>query len=193
MSMNDHFEQVYKEFFDSLFGYALVITKSETLAKDAVSDVFYELLKSKKDLSSIKYIKSYLFVSVKNQAIRLSASDSIIHTQIHEHGIRFIDEINPEDLLIGKELDEFLDKSVSKLSPQCALVFRLVKEQKYKYGEVAAEVGISVDTVKYHLKNAVRKIRADFSDYFNDPHFNNWVSVGIITFTIYQYLLLSFC
>ena len=39
-----YFEEVYRAYFDRLFGFALVITKSESLAKDAVSEVFFKIL-----------------------------------------------------------------------------------------------------------------------------------------------------
>src|SRR5690606_42043092 len=50
----DYFERIYSEYFDRLFAYALVITKSENLAKDVVSDVFFNLWNAKKNLSSVR-------------------------------------------------------------------------------------------------------------------------------------------
>ena len=56
-----YFEEVYRAYFDRLFGFALVITKSESLAKDAVSEVFFNLWNSQTGLSTLKELKAYLF------------------------------------------------------------------------------------------------------------------------------------
>ena len=34
-----------------------------------------------------------------------------------------------------------------------------------KYEEIAAQMGISVNTVKYHIKNALSRLRIDLKDY----------------------------
>ena len=34
-----------------------------------------------------------------------------------------------------------------------------------KYEEIAAQMGISVNTVKYHIKNALSRLRVDLKDY----------------------------
>ena len=63
-------EQVYRKYFDRLFSYARVICESEEVAKDVVSDFFYELLKKNTDLSKVKNLEVYLAVGVKNLCIQ---------------------------------------------------------------------------------------------------------------------------
>lgn len=189
----DYFERIYSEYFDRLFAYALVITKSENLAKDVVSDVFFNLWNAKKNLSSVKEFKSYLFTSVKNQAIRTLSSDPLhFETESYKKAISFIDWVNPEELLIGKELDQFLNQVINKLPPHCALVFKMVKEDQMKYEEVADELGISVETVKYHLKTAIKKIRYELEHHFDNTKVIKWFSTGslvlIISEAIFSFL-----
>lgn len=174
-----YFEEVYKENFARLYAYALIITKSKNLAKDVVSEVFFNLWKAKTDLFSIKELKSYLFTSTKNQAIRtLSNNPARFRSESYEQVTLSIDKMDPEELLIGKEFEQFLNEVIEKLPPQCALVFRMIKEDKMKYDEVATELGISKDTVKYHLKTALKKIRSELNEYFADASVFQWVSTG---------------
>ncbi|XOV91586.1 MAG: hypothetical protein ACFHWX_15395 [Bacteroidota bacterium] len=49
------FKSIYEEQFESLYSYALTITGTSDLAKDAVSEVFFDLLKSQRDLSCERY------------------------------------------------------------------------------------------------------------------------------------------
>lgn len=188
-----YFEEVYRAYFDRLYAYALVITKSENLAKDVVSEVFFNLWKTKTDLFSIKELKSYLFTSVRNQALRSLSNDPVRFTSDnYEQVTASIDDLNPEELLVGKELDEFLNEVIEKLAPQCALVFRMVKEDSMKYAEVAAELGISVDTVKYHVKTALKKIRVELEAQYPDTKVIDWVSIGSISVIFTKLALIYF-
>ena len=174
-----YFEEVYREYFDRLFGFALVITKSETLAKDAVSEVFFNLWNSQTDLSTLKELKAYLFASVKNQAIRsLSKDPTGFESENYEQLTSSIDKVSPEDLLVGKELDQFITKLINELPPQCALVFKMVKQEQMSYEKVALELGVSIDTVKYHIKVALKKIRTDLEEHFKDTPIIKWISTG---------------
>lgn len=165
----EYFEKVYREYFDRLFGFALVITKSESLAKDIVSEVFFNLWKAKTNLYSIKELKSYLFASIKNESIKVLSKDPVLfRSEDYEQVTSSIDKIDPEELLVGKELDQFLKEVIKKLPHQCALVFKMVKQDNMKYEEVATELEISKDTVKYHVKAALKKIRVELDDFFTD-------------------------
>lgn len=175
----EFFEEVYKTYFDRLYGFALVITKSENLAKDVVSDVFFNLWNAKTDLFLIKELKSYLFTSVKNQAVRALSVDPVnFQNESYEQITNSIDKVSPEDLLVGKELSEFLEEVIQKLPPQCGLVFRMIKEENLKHEEVAAQLGISPETVKYHIKTALKKIKLELEGYFTEKPVIKWMSSG---------------
>jgi len=188
-AQKDYFEKIYRAYFDRLFAYALVITKSEILAKDVVSDVFFNLWNTQTDLSAVKDLKSYLFTSAKNQAIRTLSHDPI-HFDLHDYkqATSSIEWINPEELLVGKELDNFLDKVISQLPPQCGIVFRKIKENNKKYDEVAAELDISVDTVKYHLKTALKKIKVELEIHFKGTRTIDWFSASSIILISFETL-----
>jgi RNA polymerase sigma-70 factor (ECF subfamily) len=143
-------------------------------------------LKSKADLGSIRDLKSYLFTCIKNQANKVLTYDPYNY---NKEAILSIDRINPEELLIGKELDQFLQKIFADLPPQCGLVFKMVKENQMKYHEVATELHISVDTVKYHLKTAVRIIKLKLEDHFEDTKVIRWFSSGTIVLIFLKMIL----
>lgn len=174
-----YFEEIYRDYFDRLFSYALVITRSEALAKDVVSDVFFQLFSSRMDLRSIKELKSYLFTCTKNKAVRMLA-DNPLRFQIEDFNFitGSIDRVSPEDLLVGQELDDFLKSVIRKLPAQCALVFEFIREKGMKYEEASVELGISVETVRYHIKTALSKIRVELQDRYNDAHTIDWYRAG---------------
>jgi len=61
--------------------------------------------------------------------------------------------------LISQELEQAVDKAIHELPEQTRKVFLMSRTEKKKYQEIAEELGITVPTVKYHMKNAQDKLR----------------------------------
>ncbi|MBV6644505.1 MAG: RNA polymerase sigma-70 factor [Cyclobacteriaceae bacterium] len=186
------FENVYKVYFERLYAYALVITGSESTAKDVVSEVFFNLWSSDRELSTIKDIKAYLFTSVKNQALRSMSLDPIAFESFQGSlEIESVEHINPEDLMIGQELEDFVNEIIGSLPPQCQLVFKMVKQENLKYAEVAEQLGISPNTVKNHLISAMKSLRAALELHFNEvPILKLLSSLGCLVLALSGILLL---
>jgi RNA polymerase sigma-70 factor (ECF subfamily) len=63
-----------------------------------------------------------------------------------------------EDNLICADITRVINNCLGKLSDQCRLVFKLVKEDGLKYREVADLLDLSVKTVEYHMGNALKQL-----------------------------------
>ncbi|MAX26260.1 MAG: hypothetical protein CMJ19_17335 [Phycisphaeraceae bacterium] len=184
LSAYERFEQVFRKYYDELFAHALVITESEARAKDVVADVFFNLWNSGSDLSGIRQIRAYLYTSVKNQALKsLSADPLKFHAEDYELKLYSIETIDPQEIMVGKELQDFLHKVIIELPPQCGVVFQLFHDKEMNHEEIAKELKISVETVRYHLKTALKKIRSRLDKEFDNSKLVNWYfSLLIIVF-----------
>ncbi len=154
------FDQIYLENFDHLFLFAKSMTKSEDISKDIVSEVFLNLWKNREKFSEIREIESYLFISIKNQSIRILNNDYAKKVSFgFENTMRMIDKVDPEDLLMEKELSMEIEKVISSLPPKCQMIFRMAKEKHLKYHEIADNMGISVASVKTQLVKAMAQLK----------------------------------
>lgn len=167
--VDQKFQAIYEEYFDPLFAYAYQVVDSYDLAKDVVSEVFYTLLRSNRDLDGIRDVQSYLYKSVKNQAIKLLSKDSFaFETDSYKEQMEIIENTNPQDLMVGKELETFLTKLIDELPANCQLVFRMVREQGLSYDEVAQKLGIAPKTVKNQLFIALSKLKTGLTERFRE-------------------------
>ncbi|MFY0608551.1 MAG: RNA polymerase sigma-70 factor [Cyclobacteriaceae bacterium] len=165
------FEDVYSEYFKPLYLYARSMSKSDDIAKDVVSDVFFSLWKSKTDLNQIKELKSYLFRSVKNQVIRTLSTDPRRFDSIDtENYVHQIEMINPEEVLLAKELLSLIEKAIQQLPDQCQLIFDMAKNKQMKYAEIALELGVSESTVKSQVSRAVAVLRHSIEEQYNNEN-----------------------
>ncbi len=77
----------------------------------------------------------------------------------------FIESKHPLESLLEQELENKINEVINSLSPECRQVFRMSRFDNMKYEEIASMLNISVNTVKYHMKNALMKLRAELKDY----------------------------
>ena len=119
------FERLMKVHYRSLFTYGTKFTKDTEFVKDCLQDLFMELWRTRKSLSSTLYVKSYLFKSIRNKICReLHKNRWHLHAQPIEDNYYFDVEFSIEHHLIREQT---LRDTASKFSE---LLNKLPKRQK---------------------------------------------------------------
>jgi RNA polymerase sigma-70 factor (ECF subfamily) len=154
------FKQLYLLFFQSLKHFAFTITHSHEQAEEVVEDVFIQLWMQKEKLLTIDNLKVYLYISVRNISINyLKKENRHTHESIDyaDADIQSADS-NPEQLVISTELRKRIDSAIQNLPPKCKLIFKMAKEDKLPYKDIAAILNITVKTIDSQLAIALKKI-----------------------------------
>ena len=145
----------------------------EYISETIVGDIIYNLWEIKDNID-IKYsLRSYLVRSVKNRCINYLQQEYIqreISINQYEdkaaiEELFFIENKHPLESLLEQELENKINSIINELSPECRAVFKMSRFDGMKYEEIASELNISVNTVKYHMKNALGKLRLELKDY----------------------------
>ena len=159
-------ESAYKELFAQLFlplkKFAIGFLRSVETAEEIATDIFVEIWRRRSTLMEIKDLKVYMYVSVRNEALRkLQQLKKNATVSIDDFQYDFISRYNtPEEALLTSELLLRIRAAISNLPPRCKLVYKLAKEDKLKYKEISEILNISVKTVDNQLSAALRKIAA---------------------------------
>ena len=157
-------QQAYKELFTSLYSYlyhfAWNFVKSKQLSEEVVSDVFIKVWEKRKSLEKVYNLKVYLYVATRNISLNyLEKKEHTNFADIEDFSANLKSNYSdPEQLLITSDMMMLINKAILQLPPRCRLVFKLVKEDRMKYKEVAEILHISVKTVENHVAIALRKI-----------------------------------
>ena len=77
----------------------------------------------------------------------------------------FVEENQPLGYLLEQELESELQKGIEELPDNCRAVFLKSRVEQKKYEEIAIDLGISVNTVKYHIKNALALLQQRMEKY----------------------------
>jgi RNA polymerase sigma factor (sigma-70 family) len=128
------------------------LSSNET--EDAIQNLFLYILQHRKSISKVKNVKAYLFISYRNQIIKLRKVKNLSYVQVD------IESIVGEQISYTKEkmIGELL-MFIKKLSPREKEIIKLKYFQDYKNAEIANSLNIEYQTVRNILHNAIKKLR----------------------------------
>jgi RNA polymerase sigma factor, sigma-70 family/RNA polymerase sigma-70 factor, Bacteroides expansion family 1 len=159
------FEFLFKSNYSNLCKYARNIVHNEITAEDLVMDIFVRIWESPEKLVISTSISGYLYQCVHNHCINYLTRK---HKQFSELNAETIEQLNvlmPADTsgdpLIGiniVELTNRIDKSIELLPEECRKIFILSRKEELSHKEIAAQLGISENTVKVQIYRALIKM-----------------------------------
>ena len=160
-------EKVYKAAFRSLVYYASEITGQPQLAEEVVQDVLLKIWQNRSELSIKGSFKAYLFQSVHNHALNVIRQQKTRKESVNllssEKTWKFISDTydlndNLIDRIFSDETEAIIEQIIKELPEQCRKVFLMSRFESLKNEEIAAQLGLSENTVKTHIYRALQKI-----------------------------------
>ncbi len=171
---NGAYKTLYARHYNTLCVYAYKIVADSSAARSIVNDVIFALWKTRRELE-IQDLRSYLLRAVRNRCLNFIAEEkrrNKLHPDLPEGHEAIIgssgknDGDTPMDHLLAKELDSKIRASIDTLPEQTRRIFLLSRSADLKYHEIAQTLDISVNVVKYHIKQALNHLRQGLKDYF---------------------------
>ena len=167
------YRMLYDQYYDMLCTLAYQYVKDDFIAESIVGDVIFNIWEHRKTLDIRTSLKAYLIKSVRNRCINYlehlkvkRQSEQILEQQHSKQQKEYLSDIDyPLAKLITLEMEESFAKAIAALPDECREVFRLCRMEELSYAEVSEQLHISVNTVKYHMKNALAQLREQFKDY----------------------------
>lgn len=151
------------------------ILNNAALAEEVVDDVIFYLWEHRSEVEIRYSIRAYLMRAVRNRCLNelqsqshreeLHLSSFLSPESMDFLDFLFVDDKQPLGMLLEQELEDELKRSIDELPLECRRVFYKSRFEQKKYEEIAEELGISVNTVKYHIKNALAFLQKRLGNY----------------------------
>lgn len=168
------FEQVFKKYYATLCFEARGYLGAKHLVEEVVCDVFTRIWQNRDTLYIKTSLREYLIKAVHNTCIdyyrHLRAQDKLKEgfEQKQEIAITLKDiGENPLDYILTQELEDRINKAIDSLPEQYKKTFTLSRFHDLTYDEIASEMGISVNSVKTNIKNALSKLRESLGEFLS--------------------------
>ena len=160
------FEMVFKKYYSSLCVYVNKYCRNESTAEEIVSRFFFNFYEKRETLQISTSLRSYLFRSVRNTALNyLRDNSKLVSDNVSDDLFELNITETVHETLLGKELEEVINKAIDDLPEQCKSVFVKSRFEGKKYKEIAEELNISVNTVETQMSRALRKLRVELKEY----------------------------
>ncbi|PIB26331.1 RNA polymerase sigma factor [Maribacter sp. 4G9] len=130
-------------------------------AQDVVQNIFVKLLQ-KGNVTYIGDVNKYLNVAIKNESLKKIKRNK----RTFELYNQLTEVPSCENEFIKSEISENMLRELEALPDQNKRVFTLCVLEGVKYESAAEIMGITVNTVKYHLKKSFKTLRLNLKDVY---------------------------
>lgn len=179
------YRAIYDRHYEVLCRVAYDYVKDQYLAESIVGDTIFHIWERRESLNIQGPLRRYLIRAVRNKCLDLLASQYVRRTvsegdmvseEESQNLLDGVDDISPLGILLEKELEDKVVEAVESLPSECRAVFKKSRFEGKSYQEIADSLGISINTVKYHMKGAIARIYAHLERYLI------LIGVGLIIF-----------
>lgn len=161
-NLKDAFRRIYEEHYASLIRFAEGYVGRRDEAEDLVQEVFTGLLERQPRFLSKAALNAWLYTAVRHAAL-----DHLKHRDVEaRYAENFLAdrEFARPDTRRDEEVMDIVFRAIDTLPERCREIF-LMHLDGLSNEAIAAELGLSVHTVKTQKKKAMRLLR----DYFGAP------------------------
>lgn len=156
------FTSLYRRYWEPLFITAVKVIRSREDAADIVQEVFLSLWNRRRDIALRGSLPAYLQTSVKYHAIHYIERNITRRNYLETLANLAAESAAPavDTILQVKELQEIVEAVTQQMPPRMRAVYEFSRKEHLSHKEIAAELGMSEETVKKHIQHALQLIRA---------------------------------
>jgi RNA polymerase sigma-70 factor (family 1) len=136
------------------------LTRSESAAEEIVQEVFLNIWLNRTKMTEVNNYQAYIYTASNNRVytwLKKRARELRLYA---EAGANLPEtEDGPETAIDLKESMAIIEQAVEDLPAQKKLIWRLSRREGLSHDQIAEQLGISKNTVKNHMVEALRMVR----------------------------------
>ncbi|MDR1402948.1 MAG: RNA polymerase sigma-70 factor [Tannerellaceae bacterium] len=169
-----NFGQFYNTYYKRFVRYAFHYVNDRQTAEDMTHDAILYYWENKKNISSGADVLGYLLLTIRNKCLnylkhqRVENDYSKQYAELREWEIKArIMTLEEADYsaIFTKDMIDIITSSLKKLPRQTQDIFIQNRFQNKSRKEIAADMGVSLQKIDYHINKANDMLYADLKDY----------------------------
>lgn len=167
------FESLYKQYYKRAFLFTKSYVHDELAAEDIASEALIKLWEQLRR-EQIRSTEAFLLTMLRNKAL-----DYLKHEAIKENALQEIENIYKEELdlrismleacdpeaIFTEEIHQIIQSTLVQFPEQTRLIFEMSRFGNKSNKEIAAELGLTVKSIEYHITKVLKALRVNLKDY----------------------------
>jgi RNA polymerase sigma factor (sigma-70 family) len=150
---------LFQRYMDLLYGVCLKYLKQPETAKDAVMQIFEELV-AKLPKHEVDNFKSWLYTLAKNYCLmQLRTPKNLKTTEFNPDSMQLEEEVHLNGIQVKEENLQKLERCLQTLSAEQKTTVELFYLQNKCYKEIAEATGIEWNKVRSFIQNGRRNLK----------------------------------
>ena len=148
---------LHEKYYYPMWLWASRYTRNRSLAEELVSDCFIKLWEHRQYIIIEKAVKSYMYLMLRNQIVshaRKSKRDLVV-------GFDILPDIPDESEIANNEFYVSLYRTIQRMPEQRRRILELAAFESFTYKEIAAQLNISINTVKTQMGRAYQFLKEE--------------------------------
>lgn len=162
------FQEIYERYADKLIAFALKKTQHEDEAMDMVQELFLSVWKNRYTIQVNGPLEAYLVVSVNYMAYKWFKKQSKQPQSLNDFmELPDMAEDSTAQKLSFAELSFLINREIADMPEKMRQVYLCSREQDMNGQQIAAELGISHQTVRNQISSALGRLKKTVHHYYN--------------------------
>ncbi len=151
--------QLYQPYMPLIYGLCLKYLKDETSSKDAVMQIFEELI-TKLKIFEVANFKSWLYTLARNHCLMsLRVANKHEFVTIDDYSMENSDLLHQEDNKLKEDQLNSMENCMQKLPEEQRISVDLFYLQQKCYKEICDATGFDMNKVKSYIQNGKRNLK----------------------------------
>ncbi|ERJ57746.1 RNA polymerase sigma-70 factor [Sphingobacterium paucimobilis] len=151
------FRALYDAYAPLLYDLGFRLLRDTAAAEELVQDCFVKVWSTRAEIQEDRDLWPLIYVMAKRLCF-----NQLRHARVTRKYLVEVTDVQVNDVeqrLDVRELESHLEHSIESLPEQQKRALRLSRLEGYSHQQIAAEMGISPNTVKNHITQALKNIR----------------------------------
>jgi len=164
------FKTVYDHYGRKVYGHCKRLLHTEVLAEEALQEIFLKIWLMEDRLLQIDHLDAYLKVLSRNHCLNVIRRQALEERTNATATADYTDAHNEtEETILLRDAKALLNEAIEALPDQQREVYKLCQREGLTYDQAAQQLGISVNTVKTHMKRALASLRTKMEQHGKLP------------------------
>jgi RNA polymerase sigma factor (sigma-70 family) len=186
------FQEIYDRYADKLIAAALKKTGNEEEAMDMVQELFLSVWKNRYTIQLNGMLEAYLNVSINYMIFRWYKKQKVQPQSLADIPERLEQyEDTTADKLVLSELNFLISREIAGMPEKMRQVYLYSRELDMTGPQIAAQLGVSHQTVRNQISNALRRLKKSVEKYYSVASIDNY-SKFLLILIIFYFSLVQF-